>query len=130
MSSLNENIPTPMTGINAKGKKKTFKHRFIVPVLAVAVVASLAGFATLKPTIAKAAAPAPAVAALDDNSVGPLLALDRAMETVAARVTPAIVNVAVTSQSKQNAADDSELPDGMQQFFGPFFGQHMQRQPQ
>ncbi len=129
MSSLNENAPSPMTGLNGKGRKKSLKYRLIVPVLAVAGVASVAGLATLKPIIAKAAAPAPAAAALDDNSVAPLLALDRAMETVAARVTPAIVNVAVTSQSKQNA-DDGQLPDGMQQFFGPFFGQRMQPQPQ
>ena len=130
MSGLNENTPTPVTGINATGTKKSVKLLLIVPVLAVAAVASLAGFATLKPAIAKAAAPAPAAAALDDNSVAPLLALDRAMETVAARVTPAIVNVAVTSKSKQNVADEGELPDGMQQFFGPFFGQHMQQQSQ
>ena len=37
---------------------------------------------------------------LDDNSVGALLSLDQAMETLAARVTPAIVNVTVTSRSK------------------------------
>ncbi|HEV7218480.1 MAG TPA: Do family serine endopeptidase [Terriglobales bacterium] len=134
MSSLNENTPTNITGANGTEngnvKKKTFRRRFIVPVLALAAVASLAGFETLKPTMAKAASPAPAAAALDDNSVGPLLALDRAMETVAARVTPAIVNVAVTSKSKQDVADQGELPDGIQQFFGPFFGQHMQIQPQ
>ncbi|MGH9528566.1 MAG: trypsin-like peptidase domain-containing protein, partial [Terriglobales bacterium] len=116
MSTSNENT------------KKSIKRRLIVPVLAIAAVATLAGFATLKSTLAKAAAPAPAAAALDDNSVGPLLALDRAMETVAARVTPAIVNVAVTSKSKQNVADDGQLPEGMQQFFGPFFGQRMQPQ--
>ena len=111
--------------------KKSVRKRLIAPVLAVAVVASLAGFETLKPTAVNAAtpAPAPAAAALDDNSVGALLALDRAMETLAARVTPAIVNVAVTSRSKQTAMEEGGEQGGdMQQFFGPFFGQRMQPQ--
>ena len=71
--------------------KKSLRKRLIAPVLALAVVASLAGFETLKPNTVNAAtpAPAPAAPALDDNSVGALLALDRAMETLAARVTPA-----------------------------------------
>jgi serine protease Do len=130
MSSSKQNTSTSNLALEAN-RKKGLKHRLIVPVLAVGAVASLAGFASLKPTIARAAAPAPAAAALDDNSVAPLLALDRAMETLAARVTPAIVNVAVTSRSKQNVMEQGELPDGMQQFFGPFFGQRMQpQQPQ
>jgi S1-C subfamily serine protease len=55
---------------------------------------------------------------------------------LAARVTPAIVNVAVTSHSKADADDQQqqELPDGLQQFFGPGFGQgfgpHGRQQPQ
>src|SRR5207248_7409460 len=85
--------------------------------------------------------PAPAAAPLDDNSVSALLALDRAMETVAARVTPAIVNVTVTSKvspengdaSEQNG-QDQDGPNGLQQFFGPFgmpFGKKFfQMQPQ
>ena len=35
---------------------------------------------------------------MDDNSIAPLTALDHAMEAVASRVTPAVVNVAVTSK--------------------------------
>ena len=41
--------------------------------------------------------------ALDDNSVSALSALDHAMESVAARVTPAVVNVAVTSRGHGEA---------------------------
>ncbi|MDP9161717.1 MAG: Do family serine endopeptidase [Acidobacteriota bacterium] len=81
--------------------------------------------------MAKAAmvSPAPAAAALDDNSVGTLLALDKAMETLAARVTPAIVNVAVTSKTAMEA--NGQEPDDSQQFFGQFFGHGMQPpQPQ
>ena len=42
----------------------------------------------------------PTTTPLDNNSVGALLSLDQAMETLAARVTPAIVNVTVTSRAK------------------------------
>ncbi|MFZ0800637.1 MAG: Do family serine endopeptidase, partial [Terriglobales bacterium] len=52
-----------------------------------------------------------------------------AMETLAARVTPAIVNVAVTSRAK-NDGPQSEMPDDIQRFFGPFFGPHGQMRPQ
>jgi len=82
----------------------------------------------LKPGTARAAAVASTTAPLDDNSVGALLSLDHAMEALAARVTPAIVNVAVTSKTKPQAAAQ-QVPDDMQQFFSPFFGNHMHSQP-
>ena len=41
-------------------------------------------------------------APLDDNSVSSLVALDSAVEAVAARVSPAVVNVAVTSRGWQS----------------------------
>jgi serine protease Do len=63
-------------------------------------------------------------APLDNNQVGALLALDQAMENVASRVTPAIVNVAVTSKVKSQPVAEG-MPQGMQQFFGP----GMQAQP-
>jgi serine protease Do len=61
-----------------------------------------------------------------------LLALDQAMEALAARVTPAIVNVTVTSKTnlKMNADEDG-LPDMHQ--FGPFgnpFGGQFGMRPQ
>jgi serine protease Do len=66
---------------------------------------------------------------LDNNSVSSLVALDDAVEAVAARVTPAVVNVAVTSKGSEDHAtmqDQSEqgqqqqnLPPGFAQFFGP-----------
>jgi len=43
-------------------------------------------------------ASAVSASALDDNSVSSLVAMDRDMEALAARVTPAVVNVAVTSR--------------------------------
>jgi serine protease Do len=81
-------------------------------------------------------------APMDDNSVSSLVALDNAVEAVAARVTPAVVNVAVTSRgsSEQLAGEDQEggqeqghsLPPGLQQFFGQLPPGMMQRpqQPQ
>src|ERR1700693_4241877 len=102
--------------------------------LAVALIAvvALGSVATLNCTkSAKAATAAPAAAALDDNSVGALLTLDRAMETLAARVTPAVVNVTVASKANmpQGGADTEGMPD-MQQFFGPGnpFGRQFGRQ--
>jgi serine protease Do len=76
---------------------------------------------------------------IDDNSVEALTALDRAMEAVAARVTPAVVNVAVTSRGNggMDASDGQQqgqmqgLPPGLQQFFGQLpFGQMKPQQPQ
>ena len=96
-------------------------------------VAAPAGVAT---TIALAAAflfhyngvhaAAGAAAPLDDSSVSSLTALDSAVEAVASRVTPAVVNVAVTSrgseeqmaQQQEQDQDGEGLPPGLSQFFG------------
>jgi serine protease Do len=63
-----------------------------------------------------------AASAIDDNSVSALTSLDRAMEAVASRVTPAVVNVAVTSRVSNDGAGPEGmmkgLPPGLQQFFG------------
>jgi len=104
-----------------KSWKTILTRPLLVGVVAMLTVASLATyeFASAKP--ARASAAAPAAVPLDDNSVGALLSLDHAMETLAARVTPAVVNVTVTSKaSPQQAGDDSS--QDMQQFFAPFGG--------
>ena len=106
-------------------------RRLAVSAMAIVALASLTAYETIKPVHATAAVAA-AAAPLDENSVSPLLSLDRAMETLAARVTPAIVNVAVTSKTKPDLAE-GPMPDDAQNFFGQFFGQqmpHMQPQPQ
>jgi serine protease Do len=106
-------------------------RRLAVSVMAIATLAALTTYETMKPLGAHAAV-APAAAPLDASSVSPLLSLDQAMETLAARVTPAIVNVAVTSKTKPDAAE-GQTPDDMQRFFGQFFGQqmpHMKPSPQ
>ena len=80
---------------------------------------------------------------LDDNSVSALVSLDNAVEAVAARVTPAVVNVAVTSRvspDEQSSGggqnfggiNPQDLPPGLRQFFFGFGpnGQQMKPQPQ
>ncbi|WP_174240914.1 Do family serine endopeptidase [Granulicella sp. S190] len=79
-------------------------------------------------------------APMDDNSVSSLVALDNAVEAVAARVTPAVVNVAVTSRgsAEQQAGEEEDsqgqgqqgqgLPPGLQQFFGQLPPGMMQQQ--
>jgi len=117
-----------------KDSSKRWTRRLAVPVIAVALAASFATYECVKP--ASASSTAPAAAPLDTNSVEALLNLDKAMETLAARVTPAVVNVTVVSKSKPDSSNE-QVPDDMQQFFGQngpfgqFFGPHMQqRQPQ
>jgi serine protease Do len=85
-----------------------------------------------------------AAAPLPESSVSPLVALNNAVEAVAQRVTPAVVNVSVTSKVTQDDTSEEgssqgfggvspqDLPPGLQQFF---FGQgggmqNMKPQPQ
>jgi serine protease Do len=91
---------------------------------------------------------AAAAGPLDDSSVSSLVSLDNAVEAVAARVTPAVVNVSVTSRVSPGEQGEGEghgrgqnfgginpedLPPGFRQFFfgpgGPG-GQGMKPQPQ
>ncbi len=118
-------------------------RRLTLPVLTLALAVPLTAYELGKTPgtrsgdggSAASPAPAPAAAPLDSDSVGALLALDRAMETLAAHVTPAVVNVTVTSRNK--SGDMAELPQDMQRFFGQggpggqfhYFGPQM-RQPQ
>ncbi len=73
-----------------------------------------------------------AAAPMDESSVSSLTALDNAVEAVAARVTPAVVNVSVTSsgrsdEGEQDGRPDNDgsgipqnaLPPGFERFFGP-----------
>ena len=111
--------------------------RLALPIGAAASL--ILGFAFLSGhnTAHAAAAPAP----MDDSSVSSLVALDNAVEAVAARVTPAVVNVAVTSRvSSDDASENSngngggnspqDLPPGLRQFFFGQGGQGMKPQPQ
>src|SRR5579862_1746870 len=122
-------------GMQLKNNTKKWTRRLAVPVLALGLVGSFVTYECVKPTAARAAVAAPSAAPLDVDSVSSILSLDKAMETLAARVTPAVVNVTVTSKTKAEAS--VQIPEDMQQFFGQggpfgqFFGPHMrQGQPQ
>jgi serine protease Do len=72
------------------------------------------------------------IAPINNASIDPLLALDQATEAVASRVTPAVVNIAVTSrraeQQTEAPGDDQGQGDNpFSQFFGPGFGQQFGR---
>jgi serine protease Do len=82
------------------------------------MAASVGVYELAKPTSAAAVAEV-APAPLDDNSVSALLSLDHAMETVAAKVTPAVVNITVTSKTKVNNQDDNNQGGPASQQFGP-----------
>jgi serine protease Do len=114
-------------------KSARFRKSFAAAAV-LATALSVGGYEVLKPTAAVAASAAPAATALDENSVSALLTLDRAMETLAARVTPAVVNVTVAARHKAeaNEQDDQEGGGGIQRFFGPDspFGQRMHPGPQ
>jgi serine protease Do len=115
-------------------KLVTNSKRFAIPAAAVV----LAGGLLFQHSVHAAA---PAASPLDDASVASLTSLDNAVEAVAARVSPAVVNVAVTSKGAEHEVmqggdsdDDGGLPPGLSQFFGqgnPFGGgRGMRMQPQ
>ncbi len=113
---------------NLKQWTNTTKRRIAASALALALAGSLTAYEVMKPATATAATSPVATAAgpLDANQVDALLALDHAMETVAARVTPSIVNVAVTSkvspqQAMAEGQDQGDNGNPLQQFFGPMF---------
>ncbi|HKW75439.1 MAG TPA: DegQ family serine endoprotease [Terriglobales bacterium] len=110
--------------------KSLWTTRIWAAVLALALIGSVGGYELLKPTDANAASAAPAAPALDDQSVTALVSLDHAMETLASHVTPAVVNVTVTSKQKPSRQQQEE-EGPLQQFFGPFgFGPQMRPGPQ
>src|ERR1700723_3690346 len=112
--------------------KTLLTRRLILPVMAVALALSFTTYEFIKPAYAKGPVASPTATPLDDNSIGALLSLDQAMETLAARVTPAVVNVAVTSHGKTEMADGQmpEVPEDLPPMFAPFFNHGMKPQSQ
>jgi len=115
-------------------------ERYIVP-SSVASVVALGAVLTFNSNGVHAAV-STAASPLDDHSITALTSLDQAMESVASRVTPAVVNIAVTSTpSAEETAEEGQgqgqgrgqgqaVPPGFEQFFGPGgpFGGGMGRQ--
>ena len=112
--------------------KTLLTRRLIMPVMAVALALSFTTYEFIKPAYAKGPVASPTATPLDDNSIAALLSLDQAMETLAARVTPAVVNVAVTSHGKTEMADGQmpEVPEDLPPMFAPFFNHRMKPQSQ
>jgi serine protease Do len=105
--------------------------RFAVPTLAVGAVLFTGALVMGHNHVNAATAPDNPIAPINNSSIDPLLALDQATEAVASRVTPAVVNIAVTShRTEQPAMQEQEQGEGgngqdnpFSQFFGPGFGQ-------
>ena len=121
-----------------KYSRVALTRRFLIVFAAIALSISLVAYLSDNPL--RAATPAAAAAPLDDKSVGALLSLDHAMEALAARVTPAVVNVTVVSKKSNDVSNvfergesgDNGDSNGLQQFFAPFdprFGQRMRPEP-
>jgi serine protease Do len=123
--ATNQLVGKPTDPANATGRKR-------LSLSAGALLTAALAVSVLFHESSSQAASAPP--ALDDNSVSALVALDRAMESVASRVEPAVVNVQVTSHGSaeetsmnggspfgQGGQDgqDQQLPPGFAQFFGP-----------
>ena len=110
-------------------------NQLVVMVKKMAAPAAVAGAFLLGAAMYAGHSNVHAASPMDDNSVSALTALDTAMEAVASKVTPAVVNVAVTAKTSgdSNATVNGEpmqnLPPGLQQFFGPMF-QGQPQQPQ
>jgi serine protease Do len=113
--------------------KALLTRRMAIPAVAVGAFLAVGAWSLARPA---SALPAPSAPPLNQGSVGPLLSLDQAMEALTAHVTPAVVNVNVTSKlSGREMAEEEGGPQGqqqeqeqqqMQQFFGVPFGQFFQ----
>lgn len=135
----------PQSTNSLVAKTGSYAKRFAIPVASTAALILGATLFINHPNVHAASFTA---SPLDDNSVSSLVALDNAVESVAARVTPAVVNIAVTSKSGGDQQDESDsdsdgndapqrgqrrrgpnqgqgqgqmpnLPPGFSQFFGP-----------
>jgi serine protease Do len=113
-------------------------NHLVASVKKLSVPAAIAGAFVLGATFFAGHGRVHAAAAMpmDENSISALTSLDEAMEAVTAKVTPAVVNVAVTSRghgdedaSEEGQGPMQQLPPGLRQFFGNGFGQ-MPSQPQ
>ena len=69
-------------------------------------------------------------APLDNSSVSALTSLDTAMEAVASHVTPAVVNVAVTSRGGEHDTSDDQGQQQIPPEFRRFFGGQLPQMPQ
>jgi serine protease Do len=105
--------------------------RFTAPLLALTLIVFGGAFVLGHKNVNAATSGEDPITPINNSSIDPLLALDAATEAVASRVTPAVVNIAVTSRVHEQAAEDQGAQDQganggdnpFAQFFGPGFGQ-------
>ena len=114
--------------------KRLLARPLIPGALALALFTGVAGYEIAAPAHVSAS-PTPAATTappMDTESVSALLSLDHAMESLAAHVTPAVVNVAVTSKVNNAMAtdDQGQGDDPFSQFFGPDSGRQFRNRPQ
>src|SRR5579871_2599593 len=113
----------------SKGKAALMR-RVLAPILALGLVAGFGAYEIYRPASATAAVMAPAAPPLPEEAVNTLLSVDKATETLAAHVTPAVVNVTVAARNKaQQSGNMGDMPEFFKHFFGDQMPQ-MQRQPQ
>ena len=111
----------PISRINMSAKTNKLVTRSAKVILPAAVGAAVLGSALFFHQ-GDVHASAISAAPLDDRSVSALSALDHDMEALAARVTPAVVNVAVTSrgggeEDQQEGGQLQDLPPGLRAVF-------------
>jgi serine protease Do len=137
-------------------KMKGYLKQFVAPATGVALMLLAVMFVVDRNGVHAASAAGvsgvASAAPMDDASVSSLEALDKAVEAVAQRVTPAVVNIAVTSRTSAEETDGEDeqgqnqgqgqpgsqggqvqgLPPGFAQFFGQGgpFGQQAPQGPQ
>jgi serine protease Do len=95
--------------------------RFVAPLLALTLVVLTGSVVFGHRHVDAATSPDTPSTPINNASIDPLLALDQATEAVASRVTPAVVNIAVTSHAPEQPAEaqgDGE-DNPFSQFFGP-----------
>jgi serine protease Do len=104
--------------------------RFSAPLLALVLILFGGAFVLGHKNVNAATSGEDPITPINNASIDPLLALDQATEAVASRVTPAVVNIAVTSHAHEQQADDQGENQGQNdgdnpfsQFFGPGGGQ-------
>src|SRR6201992_1358298 len=110
--------------------------RFATPLLAFGLLLTTGALVLGHKRVDAATSPDTPTTPINNSSIDPLLALDQATEAVASRVTPAVVNIAVTSHVSEKAEAQgeggAEEENPFSQFFGPggpqgFGGQGMGR---
>jgi serine protease Do len=104
--------------MNTNKWKSAFARRLLAPILTLGILASFGAYEFYKPVQVKAAVAAPPAPALSEDSVNAITALDRAMENLAAHVTPAVVNVTVASRTKARNVGPDDMPEFFRRFFG------------